>query len=419
MRKLSPIFQALIPRKHHVFALAVVAIALLLCELLLHVLSSVSPRVAQVLSPGPVLPAIEDAALGWRPNPEVPDHDRWGFRNASVPEHAFLVALGDSQTYGTGVTREQAWPAQLAQLASLSVYNMAFGGWGPTHSLLLLDEALKLRPKVVVQAFYRGNDLFDSYNHVYRLGGLPTLRTTDGAALDAIFEREDSAPLFPARYTTLFAKRGSWLATHSRMYGLLRGFKHLVEPTGPPQPRAQDDDDDDEVAFAHGGLKTIFTPKYRRSALNQGDPRIIEGRRLALEAIRLMRDRLQEQGIAFVVLLLPTKELTFKHLVERHTSPPFEYWALVDTEEKFSRESQRFLRRMGVDFIDPVPELRAHLERGEPLYPESDDGHPTPRGHRIIAEIVLSHLKKRVLQQPSVPTISQPSPAADPPASPR
>ena len=72
-------------------------------------------------------------------------------------ESAVLVAPGDSQTYGTGVGADQAWPRILESIGGLPVYNMGVGGYGPTHSLLLLDEARTFQPSVVVEAFYFDN----------------------------------------------------------------------------------------------------------------------------------------------------------------------------------------------------------------------------------------------------------------------
>jgi hypothetical protein len=99
-----------------------------------------------------------------------------------------------------------------------------------------------------------------------------------------------------------------------------------------------------------------------------------------------MRPRAQERGVGFLVWSCPTK-------------------------------FQCFLRGMCIDFVDATPALREHLERGAEPYHESDDGHPNALGHRIIAEVLLSHLPRTWLSQPSNTTISQPGPVPSPPSS--
>ena len=49
----------------------------------------------------------------------------------------------------------------LASEHSISVYNMAFGGYGPAHNLLQLDEALALTPARIIISIYLGNDFYD------------------------------------------------------------------------------------------------------------------------------------------------------------------------------------------------------------------------------------------------------------------
>jgi hypothetical protein len=47
---------------------------------------------------------IPDARLGHRLNPAYPGHDVRGWRNQVPLDAADIVALGDSQTYGLGVS---------------------------------------------------------------------------------------------------------------------------------------------------------------------------------------------------------------------------------------------------------------------------------------------------------------------------
>ena len=85
-------------------------------EVLLNLLCVISGPVADALQPPwhIVTPSIEDAELGHRPRPDFGDHDGRGFRNPVALEQAEIVCMGDSQTYGRGVQREEAWPQQLA-----------------------------------------------------------------------------------------------------------------------------------------------------------------------------------------------------------------------------------------------------------------------------------------------------------------
>src|SRR4051812_28406717 len=59
---------------------------------------------------------VRDARLGQRPRAGYADHDERGWRNPMAVQHADIVALGDSQTYGLGVQASATWPARIAAL---------------------------------------------------------------------------------------------------------------------------------------------------------------------------------------------------------------------------------------------------------------------------------------------------------------
>ena len=200
-------------------------ISLVVTDLVLHGLASVSPRINEVVS---ILSAkIPDGRLGHRPNPAYPGHDAKGFRNPQLPGSAHVVALGDSHTYGSGVKSEQAWPRVLESLLEQPVYNMGLGGYGPVHSLLLWDEAADLKPAVVIEAIYAGNDLHDSFKMVYKRGQLPELKTIDKNLQEVIAQAEVSESI--GKRVSIMYRRGktksktrlaikAWLAEHSKIY---------------------------------------------------------------------------------------------------------------------------------------------------------------------------------------------------------
>ena len=71
---------------------------------------------------------VPDETLRHRVEPHSRGHDAWGFRNRTVPSKADIVALGDSQTYGTSSLARHAWPKLLGKSVGKEVYNMSIGG---------------------------------------------------------------------------------------------------------------------------------------------------------------------------------------------------------------------------------------------------------------------------------------------------
>src|SRR5262249_37665666 len=98
-------------------------------------------------------------------------HDILGFRNRSVPDTADIITIGDSQTYGNNVPVEYDWPSRLrsfiSDTKSAQVYNMSCGGWDGIQYFEIMKAALRFRPRVVVVAFYSGNDPVGAFADVY------------------------------------------------------------------------------------------------------------------------------------------------------------------------------------------------------------------------------------------------------------
>src|SRR6267142_7232120 len=99
-------------KRKFLFPLCSLIVGLIAVELILQIVVFAAPtRYALML--GKVPPVVNDQRLGARPNPDFPGHDKKGFRNQTIPSQVAIVAMGDSQTYGTGVNREDAWPKQM------------------------------------------------------------------------------------------------------------------------------------------------------------------------------------------------------------------------------------------------------------------------------------------------------------------
>jgi lysophospholipase L1-like esterase len=413
-----------INKKKASFSIVLVLLVIGFLEATLGLLAFVSPRVDQLLAapgtPNAIPHIVPDERLGGRPNPAYPGHDRKGFRNPEVPAKVHIVALGDSQTYGTGVKREDAWPRQLESVIGRTVYSMAFGGYGPVHSLILWDEAVALSSKIVIEAFYAGNDLFNSFDLVYNQEQLPELKSSDPQLQATVREAEQSESI--AKRVSRMFKMGTipvavgeeatavtgddfplrrLLSQHSKIYGLLRRARYerwrwVNKRNNTPQANWEKAKAFAEAhpaycqIFNNGQFRTVFTSEYRLSALDLGDPRIAEGLRISLAAIQKMKELAATRNIQFIVLLIPTKETVFRKL---WLNSSMSYRSLTENEERFWRLTKDFLEQNGIEYLDALPVLQGQLTTGIQPYQVSHDGHPNEYGHKAIAKLVAAYIE--------------------------
>jgi lysophospholipase L1-like esterase len=378
--------------------------SILFLELILQLLSIGVPSIDNLLSNSyRYSKPIRDANLVVRPNPKHPEHDLKGFRNEIVPNNVDIVALGDSNTYGYFVKREKAWPQYLEFVSKITTYNMAYGMYGPVHSLILWKEAKELNPKLIIEAFYAGNDLFDSYNLVYNIGKFPKLKSSDPIILKLVTETKDEVDQIEPRNhrlrrinrTRTKSSLRIFLSDYSKLFGLLRALKQEVKLQlsnynrwNKIKQRAEKSGDDFQV-FEGDQFRTVFTSKERLFALNLNDPKVQEGLRISLEVIREMHDRAVSDKIKFVVLLIPTKELAFKDIVQGEGKDMSQsYQDLIENEELFWKKTKVFLQHQGIDFIDALPVMRDYLKN----YRINHDGHVNAVGHRAIADLVYAYI---------------------------
>lgn len=380
-------------------ATALVALCLLCGELALRAAGKLWPPASLFVAHH----RVHDEQLGWRLNSDYPDIDAWGFRNESVPARADIVILGDSQTYGYGVAPEASWPRQLSALTGRTTYNIACSGYSPAHGLALWDDAISLQPRVVVAAVYAGNDLYDTFDLVYKHDQLHHLRSDDVDRQTRIADLEAATPLAEqARHVTRLG-RPAWplrnaLRDHSALFHFLRQLGGGSAALG---GRAQDAWHAAQKranaypqylhAFDGGsGARTTMTVAKRLLPLDTRDERISEGLHLTLGALTDLANRSRDAGVRFMVLWIPTKELVFAPKLAATDVPDLPQ--LIEAETLLQGRVRALAMELDVDFVDALPVLRQSLEQGQQPYPETADGHPTSVGYRCIAAAVAARL---------------------------
>ena len=409
--------------KKTIFCLFALLLALFFMESVLQMLTRLSPAISRQLSGTAITLHISDDHLGQRPNPNHPEHDARGFRNRTALTEADIVALGDSQTYGMGVKRHQAWPQQLNRISGHTVYSMSFGGYGCVEGLALLEEAARLNPKLVVFALFTGNDLVDAFNAVYNKNLFPEFKSADSVQA-AIEQIEKTSPLMEqVRHITWRMWQKEWdespapnekadVPVHRRtlfstikkakllqlFFAAERCIQNMVVHT--PYRRW--------LAIKNGHVKhpeifevfeappfrTIFTPEYRYIAMNLDDPRIAEGLSISLKALQRMQAVAAANGIDFLVLLIPTKEMVFHGVLDNDGIEPSEsmLWVLQQ-ETRLHEQVRTFLKQHDIAFLEAIAALRQSLMDGKQPYFIDADGHLNAVGHDTVARSVNAYIQ--------------------------
>ena len=287
-------------------------------------------------------------------------HDILGFRNRQIPNVADIVVLGDSQTYGNNAILSQNWPSYMTEqlvIPPQNVYSMAVGGWGAVQYLEMFSNAVAFLPRVVVVAFYTGNDPLESFNMAYgyehwkALRPDPTLTTADVPKV-----------AFPA------PKSESW-----------------------------------RVKF-HDGVETIFTPNLRYAS-NRGHPAVRAGYGIMLRVAKIISELASGHDIRIVYTIIPTKELVYRAKVEQESFAAHPvYQQLVAAEEQNINEFAQRLRSLpNTLYVDVLGPLQNAALNDTALYPENSNGHPLAPGYEVIGRVVADVVEPMIPPLPAGP----------------
>ncbi len=276
-------------------------------------------------------------------------NDILGFRNRSVPNIADIITIGDSQTYGNNVLLEQNWPSSLKnslESSSPVIYNMSVSGWGAAEYFEIFNKALNLQPKVVIVAFYTGNDAIDTFNKVYGDDRWESLRLNPRL-------RSSDVPNVP--------QNDEW-----------------------------------KVKF-NDGIETVFTPNNRQLSNRRNHPAVLVGYEIMGKIAEKMGEIARINRIQLVFTIIPTKELVFKKkIIMENITPREDYLVLVNDEEKnLMALAEKLIGVPGSVYVDLLTPLQSAVIQSQNLYPNSDkDGHPVEDGYNLIGKTIYNDVVK-------------------------
>ncbi len=273
-----------------------------------------------------------------------------GFRGGEPRDEKLrILAVGDSFTFGYGVSEDETWTTLLDRAhEEVEVINAGVPGYGTAHELLLLEEhGPTLRPDIVLLAFF-WNDVLDSYH-----AEIPRFRTEGGELI-----REVPAP--DAVASKLRTRRSK-----ERLLARSYAYRFFSDRAKIARFRLRQ-------WFGMGDIHSFGT-----------DRKVFEEAWALQEALlRAFASASREIGAKLLLIVIPDQ-------VQVHTE-----WRVagaggldLDIQDRLGEIASS----LEIETLDLLPGLNA--ARGDsPLY-FRQDRHLTALGNRIVAELVRSRLE--------------------------
>jgi hypothetical protein len=385
------------------FALIAIALALVVSEVALRAAAAVSPWVAYHLSfPWASATRLDDV-LGKRLSPHYPGHDERGYRNARGRNASEILAVGDSMTYGYAAPPEGSWPAHLERLTGKITYNAGVGSYSPPEYERVVAELLVLQPQLVIAGLFPANDLSGAYQSVYEEGRFGVLQSSEQATLRALAAAESQRPWPREAAATPGPEEAAAATAPIKSFAVYRVARSAADVLAERSLLHLVQDDSFAGSLRRPGryafdrlahARTVFLPAETEAlAVDLDDPRIQEGWRITQVVLRSIASDLERRGVAFLVMVIPSKRTVYAELKERHgrtTAADLEY---LDLEARTTSLIMEFLADEVIAHHYPLSALRVALESMS-LYPESDDQHPTSAGYLAMASSMRATVER-------------------------
>lgn len=283
-----------------------------------------------------------------------------------------ILVLGDSFTFGLGVSDTDTYPYQLERILkekgmNVEVINAGYAdGFAPdSYYLFLKERGLALSPDIVLVGFFVLNDITDISESIWSetdVYGLPTkiescCRTADGG----VFHNKQIA--FKYKYPYL---RDSHLFqfvinTLNKRFGLFNEKEWIL-------PKR--DVDANQGCIMNPGCVDRFKEEEEKM-------------HLVMQGIKKLT---QDKGIPLLVVLIPPDYQLYPEMSGKYQNrwepPP----GNVDFLQK---RIDGFFKQNGIPFLDLYPVFDKERQRGYPYF--QFDAHFNALGQRITAEAIAKY----------------------------
>ena len=342
--------------------------------------------------------------------------DAEGFRNPAVRDPITVAALGDSFTDAMTLPVEEAWPARLEARLGAPVQNYGTAGFGPQQEERVLEDfALRHRPRVVVVAFFAGNDIFNAETFDDFDRAPETARPRPPG-----WRIKDIVARFDELYVTSLVRAGED-ALHDRWQRASTARAAVPAPderVGPslPPARAAFDRGMFTLPAAGRALRVALMPPYLNTLrFSKEDLRARRGWSLTCRSVERMQRLCKSGGSELVVMFVPFKSQVFLPLLRQSFSredleralefcfrgmgPPVDADTLAAHRLAQNELMGSLCAERGIAFLDLTPVLEREVAAGRNVY-FPDDAHWDAAGQDVAAATLAGFLRERVSSLP-------------------
>lgn len=319
----------------------------------------------RLLAPQPLLPRyVTDSGFGIRVHcPDIETHHTTGDYRITIrtnsmgirsdreftfakPDGVFRIAvLGDSFTFGYGVEAEQTYSALLERRLqkrgiNAEVLNLGVSGAGTAEELIMLKErGSKFDPDMVVLGYCTNDIKNNTASMLYALNGKGSI----------IRKRKEYLPAVKVRdFLYSFA-----------VYRFLAERSHLLY-------------------FLRNSLSEFLQERQIRKNIARESLSSQDEERLTAALLHEIKRTCERQGAMFLLLDIPSASI--------RSSLPRRFLTTVTDE----------------DIIDLQPTFKKRMKATK-LYWTRSDGHWTPDGHQIAAELLAQRIEERLAASGEAP----------------
>jgi lysophospholipase L1-like esterase len=305
---------------------------------------------------------------------------------------------------------EASWPMQLERKLGVAVQNYGTAGFGPQQELLVLKDFVAAhRPRVVVLAFFAGNDIFDAeaFDDFQHAGGFRP-RAAPGWRIKEVVSRADT-------WYVVSALRASvrWIGKHDDPAVSAAAAEPTARSFGPNVAVPSFDRGMFTVVVGGRRLRWAFMPPYLNT-LNFSEEELASRRgwKLTRDAIGEMQRVSRSFGAQLVVMFVPFKSQVYLPIVERafwrdERLSAFRFYLAgnqrpvdLDAMSRNRLAQNALVRRLcdeaRIPLLDTTAGLEARLATGENVY-FPDESHLNESGQSVVADSLAAFLRAQSL----------------------